>query len=843
MVTADRNAFRFSGRMRATAAIFIAAVVFFSLSVSTASAEPPWKAADRITSDLFDAQTDLILEEQTDASLDDAQKALTGPLEKGLAESAPAELKDIRESLADAKAAFAARDSVALAAERGEITAALRRGAFNRSIDLTAADRPVQAMQWLQIRDFRQSTRFTRVGTIATDALLALEAGDISADEAVLQVRKDLLDTYQSRLGTNRGEAESAAENRFFERLAETTAIVDGYWQILSEEFAAQKGEELERSTTEDFTELARAGAASDLKAFRQADQASINDLDGFIAAPFTDDELARRSAQLTRFLDLIPVEYRDGTDDGEITIPFELQEAVAFHEGVMQAFGDLKPALVETDPAAVEEIEADLELLRGYVNDANERVAVVPESDVEEVHERISDRLDEIFPDEWKESSDEADYDLVEISLDQLVAAVGAGQKDQAEQARLSAYAFFEFGPELKLNAFDPQLVAEIEGLFWYGARGVPGLAQQISSGAPSSEVRETTLVLDEALREARDKTGEGVSKGTAITNAALIVFREGLEAILIIAAITASMIGARAALRKPIYRGALLALPASVIGFVLAVALLGSLAAYGEKLEAVVGLVAIAVLVVVLNWFFHRVYWTEWIATHRKRGKELTGDVAAGAVAGSATVAGLYVLGFTSVFREGMETVLFLQALQLSSGVGVVAAGVALGLTGTAIIGFLTFKLETKLPYKKMLIVTGVLIALVLFTMVGNTVRTLQGVGWFPIHTIDIEFPLWMGTWLGIHPSWETLVAQFLALVFVVGSYWAAGWYSKRQLKKQRAEYEARLEAEAAGKPQEGSGQDDSANGGDPAAGNGHAPNGQIESENPVSAGATDR
>ena len=161
------------------------------------------------------------------------------------------------------------------------------------------------------------------------------------------------------------------------------------------------------------------------------------------------------------------------------------------------------------------------------------------------------------IFPDEWKESSDDADFDLVEISLDQLVAAVSAGQKNQAEQARLTAYAFFEFGPELKLNAFDPQLVAEIEGLFWYGARGVPGLAGLISSGAPASEVRETTLVLEEALAEARDKTGEGVSDGTAITNASLIVFREGLEAILIIAAITASMLGARAALQKADLQG----------------------------------------------------------------------------------------------------------------------------------------------------------------------------------------------------------------------------------------------------------------------------------------------
>ena len=102
-------------------------------------------------------------------------------------------------------------------------------------------------------------------------------------------------------------------------------------------------------------------------------------------------------------------------------------------------------------------------------------------------------------------------------------------------------------------------------------------------------------------------------------------------------------------------------------------------------------------------------------------------------------------------------------------------------------------------------MLIVTGVLIALVLFTMVGNTVRTLQGVGWFPIHPIDIEIPLWMGTWLGIHPSVETLAAQVLRPgLRDRQSYWAAGWYSKRQLRMQREQYEASLAAGMAAGPE---------------------------------------
>jgi high-affinity iron transporter len=130
-------------------------------------------------------------------------------------------------------------------------------------------------------------------------------------------------------------------------------------------------------------------------------------------------------------------------------------------------------------------------------------------------------------------------------------------------------------------------------------------------------------------------------------------------------------------------------------------------------------------------------------------------------------------------------METVLFLQALQLASGTAVVVAGVALGLVGTALVGLATFKLEQKLPYKKMLIVTGVLIAFVLFVMVGNTARSMQGVGWLPVHSLDIDFPLWMGTWLGIYPTVETLGAQLLALGFVIGSYYAAEWYRKNKAR----------------------------------------------------------
>jgi high-affinity iron transporter len=123
-----------------------------------------------------------------------------------------------------------------------------------------------------------------------------------------------------------------------------------------------------------------------------------------------------------------------------------------------------------------------------------------------------------------------------------------------------------------------------------------------------------------------------------------------------------------------------------------------------------------------------------------------------------------------------------------------------VGFGLLATAVVGVATFMLERRLPYKRMLIVTGVLIALVLVVLVGNTVRTMQGVGWVPITPIEVEFPLWMGTWLGVFPTVETLVAQGAAFVFVIGSYLAAEWWRKRRLRLAIAEYREEEAADAA-------------------------------------------
>ena len=785
--------------MRAVVAIFLASAALLA-PAQLASAQPPWQAADSIRADLAEAQTRQLFGEDGGEAVGSAAAPLRGPLRAGLAAAAPGELAEIEAALAAARRAAARGDEVGLAARRGEITAALRRGAMAVAVAAASRGDIAEARSWMQIRDFRKTTRFTRPGVNGTEALEKLEAEEISRHETVLQIEKDLLDSFQARLLTNLDEAGQAAERGFGGRFAETAAIVHGYWQAIAPEYGEQRGGRERAETNRDFERLAAAGAGADAKGFEAARARVEADLEGFTAAPLTPEEQINRASQLERFEELVPKEFDKGTSDNRVTVPFEIQEAVAFMDGVEAAFSDLEPFLLEIDPAAVARIRAAHEELRLDVDAAQEGRSVVDQEEIEAAQERSRSEVERIAPERWSEGGDEADYELVDISLDQLEAAASAGQYQSAEQARLAAYGFFEFGPELKLRAFDTQLVLEIEGLIWYGADGDKGLANLVADNAPITEIRETRLDLDEKLDDSRAVTGDGASALTTITNSALIVFREGLEAILILAAITASMIGPRERLRRPVYRGALLAIPASAVMFLLGILLLDSLSKYGEKLEAVVGLVAIAVLLLVMNWFFHRVYWTEWIKGHRDRGKALTG-AAVVTGAGAATVAGLYTLGFTSVFREGFETVLFLQALQLSSGTGVVLAGVSLGLVLTAIVGAITFALERKLPYKKMLIATGVLIALVLVVLVGNTARTMQGVGWLSITPIEIELPLWMGTWLGIYPTVETLGAQVIAFAFVVGSYFAAEWMRKRELRKTIEAHERGLAAERNG------------------------------------------
>jgi high-affinity iron transporter len=287
--------------------------------------------------------------------------------------------------------------------------------------------------------------------------------------------------------------------------------------------------------------------------------------------------------------------------------------------------------------------------------------------------------------------------------------------------------------------------------------------------------------LVLQAVDGGVADPTGGRLSARAAAFNSGLLVFREGLEAVLVLAAITAGLQGANHRLRRPIGVGVGIGLAATVVTWFIAVWLIGSVSARALDVQAATGLVAIVVLLVVTNWFFHRVYWTGWITHHNRTKRRLIDSGSPRSI-----FAGLAVLGFASVYREGFEIVLFLQNMRIAYGQSVILPGVALAAALVAAVAAITFLNHRRLPYRRMLVVTGVMLGVVLVVMVGEQVQEMQQAGWLGETPVDAAFPAWLGTWFATFPNVEGLVAQAGAAVFVLGSYFLAGELRVRRPKR---------------------------------------------------------
>jgi high-affinity iron transporter len=173
-----------------------------------------------------------------------------------------------------------------------------------------------------------------------------------------------------------------------------------------------------------------------------------------------------------------------------------------------------------------------------------------------------------------------------------------------------------------------------------------------------------------------APDPTQPNTSKTVAALDIGVLVFREGLECILVLAAITATMTGPKRAHRKPVAMGAGFAFIATLITWVIAVRIVDSLSdnMRALDLQAATGLLAVVVLLIIMNWFFHKIYWGGWIRHHNRRRKHLMQNGHGSETAKRSLLWGLILLGFTSLYREGFEVVLFLQTYHLRFGGGVV-------------------------------------------------------------------------------------------------------------------------------------------------------------------------
>jgi high-affinity iron transporter len=276
-------------------------------------------------------------------------------------------------------------------------------------------------------------------------------------------------------------------------------------------------------------------------------------------------------------------------------------------------------------------------------------------------------------------------------------------------------------------------------------------------------------------------DPTQPHTSKTVAVLDIGVLVFREGLECVLVLSAITAGMAGNQRGRRRPVMEGAAVGFLATLATWVVAVGIVTSLAQNmpALQLQAATGMLAVVVLLVVMNWFFHKVYWGGWISLHNRTKKDLLSKANESEISENGLVLGLGLLGFASLYREGFEVVLFLQGYYLQMGGRIVLWGALLGVILSGFVAVLTFMAHTRLPYRRMLVSTGVMLGFVLLIMVGEQAQEMQLANWLPttkIVALEHIVPDWMGVWFSIFPTVETLVAQLLAAILVIGSYYAA-------------------------------------------------------------------
>jgi high-affinity iron transporter len=249
-------------------------------------------------------------------------------------------------------------------------------------------------------------------------------------------------------------------------------------------------------------------------------------------------------------------------------------------------------------------------------------------------------------------------------------------------------------------------------------------------------------------------------------------ILFREGVEAVLLIAILLGSLAaGSAANYKKPLGLGVAAAGVATAITWVLATVVIDIAPVNRELLEAITALFAVVVLIAVSFWLVQRL-------EHKRRMEFMRARTASAIAAGS--TAAFVGLGFTAVYREGFETVLFYQALALFAEglglyvwLGVAAAVAALGAVGYAILG-----LGKKLPLKPMLIAGASVLLLLSVAFTGNAVRSLQSADVItatPVHAGWARLPVFVAELTGIHPTRQGLIAQAVLLaIFIAGAAW---------------------------------------------------------------------
>jgi len=360
----------------------------------------------------------------------------------------------------------------------------------------------------------------------------------------------------------------------------------------------------------------------------------------------------------------------------------------------------------------------------------------------------------------------------LRSAELRSIRAALAIAEREYADGRAQSALSRIE---EVYLQQFEPMEV-RLPGAV---TRAIESqihlrLRPMVARNASVADVRAAFNALYAGLADADAALAAGRSFWFGAANAFAIILREGLEAVLLIAAMIAYLtaLGAAKRERARIYLGAGAGVVASFATWGMARTLLPMSGASREILEGVTALVAVAVLVYVSNWLFQKTYIHDW-------KNYLRGRVGHALTTGSAlAMAGL---AFAAVYREGFETVLFYQALLYDSSSPAVLAGFVPGLLIILGVGFAIIRAGVKLPLRRLFAVTNTILLYLALVFTGKGIYNLQEAGLFAPHPVrwapDHEA---LRQLLGFYPLAETILAQLAFAVLMAGTY---VYYRRRQ------------------------------------------------------------
>jgi len=347
------------------------------------------------------------------------------------------------------------------------------------------------------------------------------------------------------------------------------------------------------------------------------------------------------------------------------------------------------------------------------------------------------------------------APLSVARARLEQSLAAYRAGDRSGARQHAVGAYLEgFEL-VESALDNVDPVLRRKIE-------EAMMALRADIDAVRPVEAVEQRGQEVSVLLGEAERKLAEGeMSSTTAFTSALLILLREGLEAILVLAAIIAFV-------RKTGRRDAL---PYIHVGWIGAIALGGATwfaanhflsvsGASRELTEGVSALLAAGMLLYVGLWLHNR--------SHARAWQTFIRDQVSGALA-RRTLWAMAGISFLAIYRELFEVILFYETLWAQAGPEqqpAVLAGIAAGGVLLALFGALILKYSARLPIGPFFAATSWLLVVMAVVFVGQGIAALQEaelLGATPVHFIAVPM-------LGVHPNVQGLLAQGAMLVLTL-------------------------------------------------------------------------